>query len=1519
MASLSADNVAQLVQAATDAAKAASEAVLAMKEQQTARAGLSDGFKEASKVIRQPEPFGSEVHEEDLGRWQDFNVNFRAWLFYGNKHFEGDLHRIESVHGDIPIPSVDGEAPEVQDRCSQLYSILTGLLRGKPLRMLRQVERRNGFEVWRQLSQMFQPKTKSRAISILSALVNVPNFVMKDRTLLDQILGLERLRAEYVRASGSDIADDVMLSVLVRALPKALQQHVQLQMSETSSYDQVRAMVISYERTTTSWSAGKIHSELGILSSAATANDQCLHCGRYGHFKRDCWKLHGKPDSKKVNQVESQTATSTATSSSGGGPSISPPSTAAASSVRLFTSLDHMHGPLIEDLDDLEVCDLTMHDSSGFCNMVSQMHDGLDTLDSTCDGVYMECCECFDMSYSDSDSNWTICDFSDDTALQIFSDDIALQPFLAFVKEMVNHFQSEQLAFLSQETWRWCWILELMALCCRWSTATLASLTLRLMVLHLLMHKDGTWDLEEFSQSISELSTMVAPFDTNKRVTEVITIAHTSVVPPEALGFAMQSDDVVPRQRMEVIAPRSGIPLQASGSADRPMGVEPAEEVPAAEDAELPVPERDAGPEPNEILIDGVKLDSNTTLKTLRTACESLGLATGGSKKTCLKRLWDHLQAQEMIAAHGAKTQLQAELQRPVHAQPVPTDPTDKERADHMLTHQPYAAWCELCVANKAVQDQHPQRVEASGDHSCVSFDFGYASRFDGETKACGLFIHDRDTGSHASNGGAEVTVKVLRQNANVLIQQLEQGLTPYEICSGRSYNGRLALFGESVLGFLKVSTKGATPWQFGYASLGSQLVLAKRISSPAPLSLPQVPPRDLDVEAVMGVPPTPDEHADDDVGPVPATPAMPRVLAPPSTSVSVPARREPDDDMEVSAEAGITAEHGTSAPVTPPVEGATSSTVSAGGAADVSVHGTHVHQRDDVDEGGDSRPSKQPRLLRFCEHEENSHVTHFESDELDALEVYEFELDDDEDDSEEPQLSSSTCSDDVLKLLTVPFTTLEPDISGEQLLRLDMLADRVEIERLKSMQVLLPVETYDCKGQTTEFMLGRVLPGQRNGSQLWHECFSNLLKSELGFVECEAYPCLLRTAGSECLLMLHVDDVLCLSNKDYLECVLLPALKAKFKISCEKVENPGDELTFLKRRHMLLSENELAVQSHPKHLERLFDLMHINRNLKPKRTPGHPMLDEPDDTAELGPSDAHHGLLHYNELDYTLEVYSDSDWAKHKTTRSQKALALSSAEAEIYSAAGACCDGVLMFYCLSFAIGPELEIYDLSSSSFVGSNAAESVKQKEVMKQGVKVFTKHGSSPQESKRLMRILLLSALSLPESMAMEFNVSTGSSTTASTFWWQLLCMVLMTALCIALGWIFYLQWQINALQGKCSKLSIDTKLYKVLDLLKGYKDKMLRKHESGEEENQESDPIVENPDTTSDVHTMASGDATRGLDPQTVQLMRDTNSVLRARYDRLESLYEEAEIVQDEDAMYTLQNQMDEVMQLMYDI
>ena len=88
----------------------------------------------------------------------------------------------------------------------------------------------------------------------------------------------------------------------------------------------------------------------------------------------------------------------------------------------------------------------------------------------------------------------------------------------------------------------------------------------------------------------------------------------------------------------------------------------------------------------------------------------------------------------------------------------------------------------------------------------------------------------------------------------------------------------------------------------------------------------------------------------------------------------------------------------------------------------------------------------------------------------------------------------------------------------------------------------------------------------------------------------CAAYPCLLKSEMDgnperpSCLLLLHVDDVLCLSKRSCLERTLLPALKSRHEISHEMISEESDEFTFLKRRHMLVNESELAIQSHPKH-----------------------------------------------------------------------------------------------------------------------------------------------------------------------------------------------------------------------------------------------------------------------------------------------------------------------------------------------
>ena len=133
----------------------------------------------------------------------------------------------------------------------------------------------NGFEAWRQLLSQYQPRTRARSIPMLSALMNFPAF-SKTQTIIEQIQGFERLRNEYRRSSGVDLADDVSLSILVRCLPKALQQHVQLQLREDSTYSTVRSMVVAYEQTTSSWTDNRIYTEVGVaLGSVGSYGSPC--------------------------------------------------------------------------------------------------------------------------------------------------------------------------------------------------------------------------------------------------------------------------------------------------------------------------------------------------------------------------------------------------------------------------------------------------------------------------------------------------------------------------------------------------------------------------------------------------------------------------------------------------------------------------------------------------------------------------------------------------------------------------------------------------------------------------------------------------------------------------------------------------------------------------------------------------------------------------------------------------------------------------------------------------------------------------------------------------------------------------------------------------------------------------------------------------------------------------------------------------------------------------------------------
>ena len=70
-------------------------------------------------------------------------------------------------------------------------------------------------------------------------------------------------------------------------------------------------------------------------------------------------------------------------------------------------------------------------------------------------------------------------------------------------------------------------------------------------------------------------------------------------------------------------------------------------------------------------------------------------------------------------------------------------------------------------------------------------------------------------------------------------------------------------------------------------------------------------------------------------------------------------------------------------------------------------------------------------------------------------------------------------------------------------------------------------------------------------------------------------------------------------------------------------MQEPGDEITFLKRNHRLLEGGKLTIQSHPRHVEQLMKLSGVKASSRPKKVPGHPLIDEVDNSVNLDPDES--------------------------------------------------------------------------------------------------------------------------------------------------------------------------------------------------------------------------------------------------------------------------------------------------------
>ena len=678
--------------------------------------------------------------------------------------------------------------------------------------------------------------------------------------------------------------------------------------------------------------------------------------------------------------------------------------------------------------------------------------------------------------------------------------------------------------------------------------------------------------------------------------------------------------------------------------------------------------------------------------------------------------------------------------------------------------------------------------------------------------RGLGLIVHHEPVarGDHQQNGAVESTLEQVRARAGVLVSQIEkevaggklifpathpvynwallhsawlinryvvkQGTTAYERSSDRVYSGKLCMYGESVLGYIKTDRKAAprwsrgiwlgktlvndthiiahstgvfvtrsvrrlptpfvleelgdlhhSPWEFGYASLGHRMLYNRHVSPPQPLGMPMI-----DIEAVQVQKYAAENPHEDDDPPAQGEPAVPaqaglggapaaegQPLLPDTAMKDVQKRGEAEGSEQQGSPKK--ARVGEEQPVTPP-----------------DIGGQQPATPIDVDaaETAEERASKVPKLtdspkqqhmmqitstdLSLYEHEDSAVQFHFCEDDLDRLEQYDLEFYDDELlTAEDNVFDDDAAMKQMIEQLTFPYSAKEPDVSPEELTRLDGLADQLELQRLQKLHVLkdpstvpvgskvlstrfvrtwrekhnaqgqpvwlrrsrfvarefawlepereslfspasgsiisriLPtvflemrdalsssvvlasldvrdafltveqenptlVHTTDASGNEWNFALGRVLPGQRDGSLLWYRAITSFLKKNLELEEHLPYPCVLKSKDNSCIVMIHVGDLLVVGKKSFVLGRFADELKKVYDISMQYIEKPGDEVTFLKRVYSLQPDGRLTVQTHHKHVMQLCSLLGMNPKTQGKKSPSHADIDKEDHTNDL-------------------------------------------------------------------------------------------------------------------------------------------------------------------------------------------------------------------------------------------------------------------------------------------------------------
>ena len=236
------ERVTSLTEAATAAANAATQALSSMSTR------ASTGLESATRILKAPNVFTGE----DPMVFQTWKFQFLSWLSFGDQRFQDVLEKVEALKDDPADPSAF--TTEEKELGTKLYTVLATYLKGRCFNMVKAGMRaKNGFLLWRQLHREFLPSTRQRSLALAQALSAYPLFP-KEKSSLECVLAFEQMVQQFEESSQSSYPDELKSATLIRCCHAKVREYLQLTVTDSTTYGDIREAILSYDRASKVWS-----------------------------------------------------------------------------------------------------------------------------------------------------------------------------------------------------------------------------------------------------------------------------------------------------------------------------------------------------------------------------------------------------------------------------------------------------------------------------------------------------------------------------------------------------------------------------------------------------------------------------------------------------------------------------------------------------------------------------------------------------------------------------------------------------------------------------------------------------------------------------------------------------------------------------------------------------------------------------------------------------------------------------------------------------------------------------------------------------------------------------------------------------------------------------------------------------------------------------------------------------------------------------------------------------------------